>query len=161
MQTTVPRRGVVIGFLCSLALVACSPSPTTPPSEDSLGASLDDLFRPWNRDDGPGVAVVLLRDGEVLYRRGFGLASLSEKTLVDPGETLFDLGSVSKQLTAYAVLLLERRGALDLDQDVRELVPWVPELGAPLTLRQLLWHTSGLREYLDLVDLHRKEPGPV
>lgn len=155
-----PAVSSSIWSLAALSLLgACAPQPTTPASQDPLGRRLDALFEPWNRDDSPGAAVVVLQGGEVLYRRGFGLASLESKERIRPGETLFDIQSVSKQMTAFAVFLLERRGRLSLDQEVRHHLPWVPDFGSPITLRHLVHHTSGLREYLDLASLHRGAKG--
>lgn len=147
------------GASLALCLVACGPEPTTPPSEDAFGRALDPLFEPWNRDDAPGVAVVILQDGKPLYRRGFGLASLEAETPITPDGTAFELNSVSKQMTAYAVHLLAHRGLLDLDADVRVHLPDLPDFGHEITARQLMFHTSGLREYLDLAPLHGLSSG--
>lgn len=142
-------------FGLAILSTACqSPLPTTPASEDPLGRQLDTLFEPWNLDDSPGAAVVVAKDGEILYRRGFGLASLESGEPITPDGTLFDIQSVSKQMTAYAVHLLHQRGQLHLDDEVHRHLPRVPSFDAPITLRQLVHHSSGLREYLDLASLH-------
>lgn len=143
--------------------IACSgPQPTTPASEDPLGRQLDALFEPWNLESSPGAAIVVTKDGGPIYRRGFGVASLDSGELITPDGTLFDIQSVSKQMTAYAVHLLHQRGVLDLDDEVRQHVPRVPDFDSKITLRQLTHHSSGLREYLDLADLHHQRgSGPL
>ena len=98
--------------------------------------------------DQPGAAIGILRDGELLYSEAFGRADL---TYGQPFtlDTPTNIGSTSKQFTAYAVGLLAERGALSLDDDVRTHIPELPDLGETVTLRHLLGHTSGYREFLN------------
>lgn len=152
-----PMSTMLLPLCFGLAILstACqAPQPTTPASEDPLGRQLDALFKPWNLEDSPGAAVVVTKDGDTIYRRGFGMASLASGERITPDGTLFDLQSVSKQMTAYAVHLLHQRGQLHLDDEVRQHLLRVPSFDAPITLRQLIHHSSGLREYLDLASLH-------
>ncbi|AHG88488.1 beta-lactamase [Gemmatirosa kalamazoonensis] len=97
----------------------------------------------------PGCALAVGRDGRVAYAKGYGLASIEHGVAIGP-RTVFDIGSVSKQFTAASLLLLARDGTLSLDDDVRRWIPELPDLGHT-TLRQLLHHTSGWRDYLDLM----------
>ncbi|MEM8931775.1 MAG: serine hydrolase domain-containing protein [Acidobacteriota bacterium] len=150
MNITHCLRLGVFSLIVGLCLTGCGAQPTTPASDDPLGRAIDALFEPWNRDDSPGAAVVVLQDGKPLYRKAFGLASLEDGTPITVDGTAFDIGSVSKQMTAYAAHLLASRGELDLDADIRTVLPDLPSFGRPLTTRQLMLHTSGLREYLDL-----------
>nr|WP_242003062.1 serine hydrolase domain-containing protein [Vulcaniibacterium tengchongense] len=99
----------------------------------------------------PGAAVLVLRDGRALVRRGYGLAELEAGTPVTP-QTHFRLASVSKQFTAAAVLLLVAEGKLGLDQPARRWLPALPPAADAITLRHLLTHTSGLLDYEDLMD---------
>jgi CubicO group peptidase (beta-lactamase class C family) len=119
------------------------------------GEHIDDALAAWVRPGGPGLAVLVAVDGRTVYARGHGLADRDRAVPVTP-QTLFELASVSKQFTGLAVLLSAERGRLGLDDDVRahvpELSPWPGP--RPIRLTDLVWHTSGLPDYLDLgVDL--------
>jgi len=92
------------------------------------------------------------RDGRLLLAKGYGLANLDLRVPNGP-DTAFDVGSVAKQFTAAAILLLADDGKLSLDDTVRQYVPELPDYGAPLTLRQLIHHTGGVRDYLELQEL--------
>ncbi|HSM61863.1 MAG TPA: serine hydrolase domain-containing protein [Longimicrobiales bacterium] len=99
--------------------------------------------------DAPGCALGVVREGALVYGRGYGLANLDWGIPIGTS-TVFDIGSVSKQFTATAVALLDMDGVLSLDDDVRRWVPELPDYGRTLTLRHLLNHTSGMRDYLTL-----------
>lgn len=87
--------------------------------------------------------------GEVVYAGGFGSSDLERGVPITP-RSVFDIGSTSKQFTAACVLLLARDGRLDLDGDIRRHLPELPDLGGPVTVRHLVHHTSGWRDYLNL-----------
>jgi CubicO group peptidase (beta-lactamase class C family) len=110
---------------------------------------IDQLLAPWSRGGSPGAALAVMRDGEILYEQGYGLANLEYGVPITP-ETVFNAASVSKQFTAFAIALLADRGALSLDDDIRDHVPEVPDFGKTITLRHLIHHTSGLREQFEL-----------
>jgi len=118
----------------------------------ALAAAADTLFAPLAQPGSPGCAAGVERRGERLLTRGYGLASL-EWEIPITRQTVFDVASVSKQVTAMAVLLLEKDGLLSLDDDVRRHLPELPPYPRTVTLRHLLHHTSGLRDYLDLLAL--------
>ena len=99
-----------------------------------------------------GCALGVLDDGKVVYERGYGLANLEHGVPIT-SKTVFRIGSVSKQFAAFAILLAEQEGALTLDDDVRDHVPELPDLGETITIRHLIHHTSGLRDYLVLMGL--------
>jgi CubicO group peptidase (beta-lactamase class C family) len=113
-------------------------------------ASIDSLFARWDRPDSPGCAVALLRDGATVYSRGYGFADIDHGIPITPN-TLFHIGSVGKQFTAFAIHWLANEGKLSLDDDVRQHVPELHDFGTRITLRQLLHHTSGLRDYWHLL----------
>lgn len=98
----------------------------------------------------PGAAVLVLRDGEPVVRKGYGLADLEQGTPVTP-DTRFRLASVSKQFTAAAILLLVQDGSLSLDDPLRRWLPGLPPATDGITLHHLLSHTSGLVDYEDLL----------
>jgi len=118
-----------------------------------LGAAqreaLDVLFQPFARSDAPGLVVGIARDGRPLYRRAFGLASVS-MGVANTVTTRVRIGSSAKQFTCLAALLLAEDGLLDLDAGVRRYLPMLPELRGEPSLRQLMNHTGGYRCYLDL-----------
>ena len=98
--------------------------------------------------DGPGAALLVVRDGRPVLRKGYGLADLEAHAPVTP-DTRFRLASVSKQFTAAAILLLAQDGALALDDPVRKWLPSLPAATGGVTLHHLLTHTSGLVDYED------------
>lgn len=116
-----------------------------------LAARIDPIFQDF-RPDGPGCAVGVMRDGALVFAKGYGLANLEDGAPITP-KTAFYVGSVSKQFTAMTVAHLARQGKLSLDDDVRKHVPEVPDFGTPITVRHLIHHTSGLREKWSLLAL--------
>ncbi|NTE86616.1 serine hydrolase domain-containing protein [Agrobacterium rubi] len=113
---------------------------------------VDQLFETWNTKDSPGCAVAVMRNGEVIYKRGFGMANLGHGVAIGPS-TVFHSASISKQFTAFAILLLSAEGKLSLDDVVHLYVPGLPDFGVPITLRHLMQHTSGLRDHWELLGL--------
>lgn len=113
-------------------------------------SKIDAVFASYNKPDAPGCAVAVLKDGQTLYQRGYGLANL-EYQLPLASNSMFHLDSASKTFTALSILLLEKDGKLRLDDLVRKYIPELPDYGQPITIRHLLGHTSGLR---DVVELH-------
>ena len=114
-----------------------------------LGAVADRVFAQWTRET-PGCAVGVAQGGRTLLTRGYGMANLETGTPIT-AETIFESGSVAKQFTAAATLLLMADGKLRLDDKVQKFLPELPEYGRPMTIRHLLSHTSGLREWSNLV----------
>ncbi len=115
-------------------------------------ARVDELFREYDRSDTPGCALGVYRDGRIEYARGYGMANL-ELAAANTSQTVFDIGSTSKQFSAFAIQLLAREGKLSLDDDVRKWVPEIPSYGKTVTIRHLLHHTGGLRDYIELMSL--------
>jgi len=120
--------------------------------EAGTALDIDPLFAAWDRDETPGCAVGLVRGGEPLLVRCYGMADLEHGVQITP-DTVFDIGSTSKQFTAACILLLAREGRLSLDDDVRKYVSRLPDFGPTITVRHLVHHTSGLRDYLALTVL--------
>jgi CubicO group peptidase (beta-lactamase class C family) len=115
-------------------------------------ARVDQIFREFTARESPGCAVGVMRDGKLVLARGYGLANLEHGIPITPS-TVFDIGSTSKQFTAASVVLLAQQGKLSLDDDVRKHIPELPDYGKTITLRHLLHHTSGLRDYIILMVL--------
>ena len=121
------------------------------PMDPSHTAQVNALFTQWDKPDSPGCAVGIIKDGVLMHARGYGMANLEHGIPITP-QTVFDIGSCSKQFTAFCILLLEKRGKLSLDDDVRKFVPEIPDFGRPILIRHLLYHTSGLRNYVTLLE---------
>jgi CubicO group peptidase (beta-lactamase class C family) len=113
---------------------------------------VDALFAAWNRPGMPGAVVEVIRDGKIVLSKGYGFAELERNVPMTPAAS-FTIGSNSKQFTAFSIYLLARDGKLALDDDIRKYLPEVPDFGTTITIRHLLHHTSGLRDYLDLMFL--------
>ena len=122
--------------------------PITAGDRNPAGA-IDALMQRY-QGEVPGASLLVLRDGEPVVRRGFGLSDLEQGTEAGPA-TNYRLASVSKQFTAAAILLLAQDGALSVDDPVRDWLPSLPASADPITLRHLLPHTSGLVDYEDLM----------
>lgn len=136
-----PRLAVSLLFVAATPLLA---------QQRDVTAAADTVFSRWNSTHTPGCAAGVAREGKVLLRRGYGMANLETGTPIT-GETIFESGSVAKQFTATAVLLLAMDGKLNLADPVRKYFPEMPEYDRAITIRHLLTHTSGLREWSNLV----------
>ena len=119
---------------------------------DEARARVDKVFADFDKPDSPGCAMAIVRDGQIAYARGYGMASLEHANPITP-QTVFDIGSTSKQFAAACIHMLARDGKLTLDDDVRKWLPEMRDYGKPITIRHLLHHTSGIRDYLGLMQL--------
>ncbi|WP_315761756.1 serine hydrolase domain-containing protein [Sphingomonas sp. Y38-1Y] len=120
-------------------------------------AALDALLRPYDRTDAPGFAVGVAHRGRPAYRRGVGLASVELPVALSPTIRM-RIGSTSKHFTVLAVMLLAEEGRLSIDDTPRRHLPELPGWADRITIRQLMAHTSGMRDSLDLI-LHAAGPG--
>lgn len=112
---------------------------------------IDALFSKYNSQT-PGVAVAIVKDGKIIFKKGYGTANL-EYDIPITSKTLFNIGSVSKQFTAFSLYLLEKQGKISLEDDVRKYVPEVPDFGKTIKIKHLIGHTSGLRDQWALLTL--------
>ena len=147
-------RGIAILIATALALAGCT-SGTNRMQMHSLhevAPDLGALDQLMQRYDGavPGASLLVLRDGETLVSRGYGMADLEQGIIADPA-TNYRLASVTKQFTASAILLLAEDGSLSLDDRVHKWLPSLPASDDAITLRHLLTHTSGLIDYEDVM----------
>lgn len=146
------RAGSALGW-CTLASAAVLAPPVhaqgLPPA---AARQLDSLLGAAVGSSGPGCAVGVGMNGVPVYARGAGSAVIEHDIDISP-RTTFNLGSISKQFTAYAALHLAREGRLALDDDIRRHVPEMPDYDAAIRVRDLLHHTSGLRDYVGLARL--------
>lgn len=141
------RLVFALGLPFGLALPAAFAADPRPSA-----AQIDAIFAPWSRSDSPGCALTALERGRVVYEHGYGMADLSHDVAIAPG-TPFDVGSVSKQFTAAALVLLAEQGKLSLADDVHQYLPELPDFHVRITIDELLHHTSGLRDQWDLLGL--------
>src|SRR5262245_44557068 len=126
-------------------------------SPASLAAKVDTIFTNYDKSDSPGCAVGIIKDGKLIYTRGYGMANL-EHNIPNGPQIVYDIGSVSKQFTAASILLLAAQGKLSLDDDAHKYLPELPAYQKPITIRQMLHHTSGLRDYAALFTLAGGKP---
>jgi CubicO group peptidase (beta-lactamase class C family) len=119
---------------------------------------VDALFERWDRLDSPGAALGIFQDGRIVYARGYGAANLEYNIPISP-QTVFRVGSVSKQFTAMCIALLAEQGKLSVNDDLRQLLPEMHAFIPPVTIRHLIHHTSGIRDYLVLQALAGRSGG--
>ena len=122
---------------------------------DETATRIERIFSAWDRPDAPGIALGIALDGVLVDRRGYGSANLDFELPLDT-DSVFYLASVSKQFVAACIALLHIDGRLSLDDDVRRHIPELPRYETTITVRQLVHHTSGLRDYVLLMDLAGK-----
>jgi len=136
---------------CLLLAGLAAPASAAKPTPEELAPRVDQIFAEYGASS-PGCALGVVRDGGIIYSKGYGLASLEHGVPLTP-QTALDIGSIAKQFTATAILLLAQDGKLSVDDDVRKFIPEMPDYGTPITLRHLLHHTSGIRDYIALLTL--------
>ena len=102
--------------------------------------------------ENPGCQLTVSRNGQLIFSKAWGMGDLERNVLLSTNSVL-EAGSVSKQFTAAAILLLEQQGKLSLDEDVRKYIPELPDYGNRIQLRQMLHHTSGLRDWGSVAEL--------
>ena len=111
---------------------------------------IDKIFKDYNKSNIPGAAVMVVKNGEIIFQKGYGLANV-EKNQPVTGATNFRLASVTKQFTAMSILMLIERGELKIETTLKEIFPDYPEYGNKITIKNLLQHTSGLIDYEDMI----------
>jgi len=113
---------------------------------------VDKIFAKWDKPDSPGCALGVYKEGQIVYKRGYGMADLNDDVPITPA-TVFHVASMSKQFTAASIVLLAQQGKLSLDDDVRKYIPELPDFGQRIAIRNLVYHTSGLRDQWNLLEL--------
>ncbi len=135
-------------FFLAISIMNCQQSET--PVE--LEKSIDQIFGNFDDPQKPGVAIAVVRNGKVVFKKGYGSANLEYDIPVTP-TTIFHIASVSKQFTVFALLMLAEDGKLSLDDPIQKYISEVPDFGEEITLRHLATHTSGMRDQWDLLNL--------
>ena len=136
--------------IVTLATASSVESAAYPRTEQT--SRVDALFVEWDRPDSPGAALGIVKDGRLIYARGYGMANLEYDIPITP-QSVFRTGSVGKMFTAMCIAILAESGRLSLDDDIRKYLPEMPEYEHPITIRHLIHHTGGLRGYLVLQGL--------
>jgi CubicO group peptidase (beta-lactamase class C family) len=121
-------------------------------AQDDRAKRVDEIFQDWNKPGTPGAAVAVVQGGKLVLERGYGAAHLEYDVAITP-LTVFHVASVSKQFTAMAVVLLEQDGKLSLEDDVHKYLAELPDYGHKITIRNLLQHTSGIRDQWQILSL--------
>ncbi len=139
-------------FLAILYFIAgCQSAPQSNPQ-------VDKIFAIWDHEDTPGCAVGIIQNGQWAYQHAYGMADLETKTPITT-HTIFYIGSMAKQFTAMSILLLAEQGKLSLTDDIRKYLPEMPDYGTPITVQNLIHHTSGIKDYLVLQLLNFVDQG--
>ncbi|MCX6630618.1 MAG: serine hydrolase, partial [Candidatus Solibacter sp.] len=116
----------------------------------SQNAAVDKIFAAFDKKDSPGCALAVIREGKVVYTRGYGMADLDHDIPISPS-SVFHVASISKEFTAASILMLAEEGKLSIEDDIHKYIPELPDFGARITLRHLLHHTSGMRDQWTLL----------
>jgi CubicO group peptidase (beta-lactamase class C family) len=149
MKLTKLRLSGALLALPILASLAALPARAADPGTSDLAAYADQLVSSVYPPGQPGAAVLVLRDGQPVLRKGYGMANLELGTPVTP-ENVFEIGSITKQFTAAAILLLQERGRLRVEDPITKYLPDYPTHGQTITIESLLTHTSGIPSYTGL-----------
>jgi CubicO group peptidase (beta-lactamase class C family) len=146
-------RRFTLAVLFLLILCGRSTAQTQPqPLPSNVKAQVDKVFEKWDKSDSPGCALGVYRDGQIIYKHGYGMANLNDDVAITPA-TVFHVASMSKQFTAASIVLLAQQGKLSLDDDVLKYIPELPDFEERITIRHLVHHTSGLRDQWSLLGL--------
>jgi len=129
-------------------------------AKDGLEQKVDAIFTGVTQPNDPGLAVLVLKNSQTVFEKGYGVAELRTHAKID-GKTNFRLASFTKQFTAMAIMLLVHDGKLRYNETLTDVFPDFPPYGKTITIRNLLTHTSGLPEYEDLMDATEKVKGPT
>ncbi len=141
------KHALLAALLASPSLPAAALTPTAPSAPaTSRQQAVDQLFARYASRQTPGCAVAVSSAGQTILSRAYGMADLDHAVPATPA-TIYEAGSVSKQFTAAAILLLARDGKLSLSDDIRRHLPEMPDYGTPVTVGQMIHHTSGLRDW--------------
>ncbi|MDW3194280.1 MAG: serine hydrolase domain-containing protein [Cytophagales bacterium] len=133
-------------LLVGFTLVSCGQKTTT--YQDQIAAT-NRLFKNWNNNHTPGATIGIIKDGNLIYSKGYGMANL-EHDIPNDEHTIFNIASNSKQFTAACLSILELRGEIEFTQNVKTFFPEFPSYFEKITIDHLLHHTSGLRDFTQI-----------
>ncbi|MFC2169908.1 serine hydrolase [Acidobacteriota bacterium] len=121
-------------------------------NEEIKTDQVDKLFVKWDSKTSPGAALAIIKDGKIIYKRGYGMANLEHNIPIQT-TSVFRVGSTSKQFTAACIALLTLGGKISLDDNIRRYIPEIADYDSPIKVKHLVFHTSGLRDYTALMPL--------
>lgn len=136
-------------FLKALFFLICSISSLYP---DQYSDRVDSLFTSWDKTTTPGISLAIIKEGQIIYQRGYGMAKLEDNIVMTTGK-IFDIASASKQFTTACMAILIQEGKIKLNDDIRKYLPEMPNYEKPILIQHLIYHTSGLRDYDTLLGL--------
>lgn len=138
------KKHFLLFLLCSISLLSYG--------QIKESQSIDGIFTEWNKPDVPGCALGIIKDGELIYAKGYGSANM-EYDIPNSPASVFRIGSTSKQFTAACIVLLAEKEKLNLNDNLKSIFPDFPDYAKEIKVRHLLNHTSGIRDYLQLAYL--------
>src|SRR6267142_1943207 len=127
------RKLSAMGIAGFSLFTICEPPPAKAADDQEESKKADEIFADLTKSGSPGCALAAARDGKLLYAKGYGLANIEENVPITP-QTVFDIGSTSKQFAAASILLLEKRGKLSINDDIRKYIPELPDYGTKITI---------------------------
>jgi len=143
---------MVLGMQATIAVALVLAVPVERLRAQDTNPRVDSIFAAFDKRDSPGCSVAVSEGGRTVFMKGYGMASLEHDVPITP-TSAFYAASVSKQFTAFSVAMLAQQGKLSLDDDIRKWIPEVPDFGKKITVRNLIHHTSGLRDYFGLLGM--------
>ncbi|PHZ86390.1 serine hydrolase domain-containing protein [Paremcibacter congregatus] len=146
MRINMFHRGLMAGT--ALLIASCAQSPSKNINTEFNSVTIDKVFKDI-KDDTPGCILGVIKDGALVFQKGYGLANL-EHSIPITTDTVFRIASTSKQFTAMSTIILAEEGQISLDDNIRKYVPEMPDYGKIITIRNLINHTSGIRDFLTL-----------
>jgi len=127
-------------------MVLCALLASAQNNQPKIETSIDSVFKNYDTKTAPGVAVLIVKDQQVIFKKGYGMANLEYDVPITP-ESVFDIASVSKQFTGYAISMLIQQGKISENDDIHKYLPDVPQYAQKITIHNLIHHTSGIRDW--------------
>ena len=141
---------LIVLLLSSIVFSSCDQKEVSSEINELDTITIDSLMSNYELDNGPGASLLITENGNIIYSKGYGLANLEESIPINTS-TNFRLASITKQFTAMCIMILYSRGQLEYEQKLTDIFPNFPEYGNNITIRHLLHHTSGLKDYFSLI----------
>lgn len=154
------RSSIRLFCLFMAAIVTLQIQTSTAQQTVDLTETANQLFEKYDNPYTPGGAAMVIRDGKVVYQHAFGMANLTHNIPFQL-HTPTNIGSTSKQFTAFAIAMLEEQGLLSVNDDIRKHIPELPDFGDTVRLRHLLSHTSGYREFINSLLMGGRKLGDI
>src|SRR5215471_18391031 len=147
------RYSAIVLWICLIGISAFGQAnKNIRAAEKPLTGKVDEVFSRFEKPESPGCALAVIKDGQIAYERGYGMSNLEYGIPISPS-SIFHVASISKEFTAMAIVLLSQHGKLSLDDEVRKYIAEVPDFGDRITIRQLIHHTSGMRDQWSLLEM--------